>query len=64
MSFARVLGVFLAAIACFAVAYGVSHGSGSSAAAAAPVVKPMGGRCCAGRCTRAARPEAGRAARA
>ena len=37
---ARIVGFLVAAVACFAIAYAVSHGSGDSDAAAAPVVAP------------------------
>ena len=41
MSSARILGLVVAAVACFGIAYAVSHGSGGSDAVAAPVVAPM-----------------------
>jgi hypothetical protein len=41
MSSARILGFLVAAVACFGIAYAVSHGSGGSDAVAAPVVAPM-----------------------
>ena len=41
MSPVRILGFVVAAVAGFAIAYTVSHGSGASEAAAAPVVAPL-----------------------